>query len=471
MKRTKKLLILLGVLIVVCAASFAASKLNPELSTGSDDTESSAVFTLDADSVTALSFKYTGSLSFEHDNGTWYSNDDPDFPLDSSRIDRMVSAISSISAERTIDQPAALSEYGLSDPICQVTVDTGSGEQSVLSFGNEAELGGSRYMSTGDGKVYLVDKNIIDSFDCALYDLVTKELLPDMSNIVSFTVESGDSHYELDYIENSGLAYSDGYVWFYKDGDDYLTLDTALTNAFTGKITGLTWGECVNYKANDDDLKTYGLAEPTAVVKVDYIESSEVATNMTDSDGNTIYDTQETEHTFKLEIGGYVDDKCYVRIAGSQMVYLIDGTICDNLLHATYESLQPDEVLDMDWDTVDSVDVDLPNFSASFTKSENADGEITWLLNGEEKELQPVLDRLNEMLPSDSGSEKEPGANALLRFTFHRSTDKFKTVVLEFYDYDSSNCLVSLDGTARLLVARSDFSALLESVSALMQQE
>ncbi len=471
MKRAKKLLILLCVLIVVCAASFAASKLNPELNTGSDESESSAVFTLDADSVTVLSFKYTGSLSFERDDGTWYSNDDPDFPLDGTRIDRMVSAISSISAERTIDEPAALSEYGLSDPICQVTVDTGSGEQSVLSFGSEAELGGNRYMSTGDGKVYLVDKNIIDSFDCGLYDLVTKELLPDMSNIVSFTVESGDSHYELDHIENSGLAYSDSYVWFYKDGDDYLTLDTALTNAFTGKITGLTWGECVNYKADDDDLKAYGLAKPTAIVKVDYIESSEVATNMTDSNGSTIYDTQETEHTFKLEIGGYVDDKCYARIAGSQMVYLLDGTICDNLLHATYESLQPDEVLDMDWDTVDSVDVDLPNFSASFTKSENADGEITWLLNGEEKELQPVLDRLNEMLPSDSGSEKEPGANALLRFTFHRSTDKFKTVVLEFYDYDSSNCLVSLDGTARLLVARSDFSALLESVSALMQQE
>ena len=467
MKRAKKLLILLGVLIVVCAAAFAASKLNPELNTGSDDAESSAVFTLDADSVTALSFKYTGSLSFERDNGTWYSDDDPDFPLDSSRIDRMVSAISSISAERTIDEPSALSEYGLSDPICQVTVSTGS-EQSVLSFGSEAELGGNRYMSTGDGKVYLVDKNIIDSFDCGLYDLVTKEQLPNMSNIVSFTVESGDSHYELDHIENSGLAYSDGYVWFYKDGDDYLTLDTALTNAFTGKITGLTWGECVNYKANDNDLKAYSLAKPTAVVKVDYIESSEVATSMTDSDGNTIYDTQETEHTFKLEIGGYLDDKCYARIAGSQMVYLIDGTICDNLLHATYESLQPDEVLDMDWDAVDSVDVDLPNSSAAFTKSENADGETSWLLDGEEKELQPILDRLNEMLPSDSGSEKEPGANALLRFTFHRNTDKFKTVVLEFYDYDSSNCLVSLDGSARLLVARSDFSAVLESISALM---
>ena len=468
MKRAKKLLILLDVLIVVCAAAFAASKLNPELNTGSDDSESSAVFTLDADSVTALSFKYTGSLSFERDGGTWYSDDDPDFPLDGTRIDRMVSAISSISAERSIDDPAALSEYGLSDPICRVTVSTGSGEQSVLSFGSEAELGSSRYMSTGDGKVYLVDKNIIDSFDCGLYDLITKELLPDMSNIVSFTVESGDKHYELDHIENSGLAYSDDYVWFYKDGDDYLTLDTSLTNAFTGKVTGLTWGECVNYKADDDKLKSYGLDEPTAVVKVNYIESSDVATNMTDSDGNTIYDTQETEHTFKLEIGGYLDDKCYARIAGSQMVYLIDGTICDNLLHATYESLQPDEILDMDWDTVDSVDVDLPSASASFTKNEGADGETVWLLDGEEKELQPVLDRLNEMLPSDSGSEKEPGTDVLLRFTFHRNTDNFKTVVLEFYNYDSSNCLVSLDGTARLLIARSDFSALLESVSALM---
>ena len=468
MKRTKKLLILLGVLIVVCAAAYAASKLNPELNTGSDEAGSSAVFTLDPDSVTALSFKYTGSLSFERDGGTWYSNDDPDFPLDGTRIDRMVSAISSISAERTIDKPAALSEYGLSTPICQVTVDTGSGEQSVLSFGSEAELGGNRYMSTGDGKVYLVDKNIIDSFDCGLYDLVTKELLPDMSNIVSFTVESGDSYYELDHIENSGLAYSDDYVWFYEDGDDYLTLDTALTNAFTGKITGLTWGECINYKANDDDLRTYGLAEPTAVVKVNYIESSEVATNMTDSGGNTIYDTQETEHTFKLEIGSYLDDKCYARIAGSQMVYLIDGTICDNLLHATYESLQPDEVLDMDWDTVDSVDIDLSGDSVSFTRSENADGETVWLLDDEEKELQPILDRLNEMLPCDSGSEKEPDMSMLLRFTFHRNTDTFKTVVLEFYDYDSGNCLVSLDGSARLLVERSDLSALLESVRALI---
>ena len=150
------------------------------------------------------------------------------------------------------------------------------------------------------------------------------------------------------------------------------------------------------------------------------------------------------------------------------MVYLIDGTICDNLLHATYESLQPDEVLDMDWDTVDSVDIDLGSDPVSFTKSENADGETVWLLDGEEAELQPILDRLNEMLPSDSGSEKEPGTSMLLSFTFHRNTDTFSTVVLEFYDYDSGSCLVSLDGTARLLVARSDLSALLDSIRALL---
>ena len=72
------------------------------------------------------------------------------------------------------------------------------------------------------------------------------------------------------------------------------------------------------------------------------------------------------------------------------------------------------------------------------------------------------------MLPSDTAAEKEPDMSMLLRFIFHRNTDKFKTVVLEFYDYDSGNCLVSLDGTARLLVSRSDLSALLESVRALL---
>ena len=189
-------------------------------------------------------------------------------------------------------------------------------------------------------------------------------------------------HYELDYIENSGLAYSDGYVWFYKDGDDYLTLDTALTNAFTGKITGLAWGECVNYKANDDDLKAYGLAEPRPLSR--WTTSKAPRVHKHDQQRRQHYtDTQGPEHTFRLEIGSYIDDKCYARIAGSQMVYLIDGTICDNLLHATYESLQPDEILDMDWGTVDSVDVDLPGDSASFMKSENADGDTVWLLNGE----------------------------------------------------------------------------------------
>ena len=54
-----------------------------------------------------------------------------------------------------------------------------------------------------------------------------------------------------------------------------------------------------------------------------------------------------------------MDDACYARIAGSDMVYQIDGSVRDALLYTTQSELLPDEVLLMDWDTVDSIDITL----------------------------------------------------------------------------------------------------------------
>ena len=475
MKRTKKLLILLCILAAVCGAAFGAARLNPEPDTDAEQDGSDVIFSVDPDSVTLLSFDYTDSISFDRDGDGWIYSADQSFPVNTARIDKMLGAVSGIEALKTIDEPEPLSQYGLDDPVCSVSL-TADGSEYSFSIGNESAMGGGRYFSNGDGRVYLVDGSLLDSFSYGLYDMVKKELLPNMDDTISFTVNSGDKHYELDRIENSGLAYSDDYVWFYKDGEDYLTLDTALAKSFVSKITGLSWGECVNYKASEADLKSYGLVSPGVTVNVVYANTVEVETNMTDSGGEPIYDKQKSERSFTLEIGSYCDDKCYARISGSQMVYLIDGTVRDGLLHVTYESLQPDEVLSMDWDTVDSVDIHIGGGDYTFTKSggnlSSGDGgseaQNTWLLDGEEKELQPILDRLNGMIPSDSGSEKEPELGLQVRFTFHRSTESFRTVTLEFYDYDSGNCLVSLDGVSRLLVSRSDLSYLLNDLNALL---
>ena len=50
-------------------------------------------------------------------------------------------------------------------------------------------------------------------------------------------------------------------------------------------------------------------------------------TNETDENGEPVYETQQTDKTFVLELGDYDGDTCYARLGGSSMVYQVDGTL------------------------------------------------------------------------------------------------------------------------------------------------
>lgn len=100
-----------------------------------------------------------------------------------------------------------LAQYGLEEPECTITVTADT--ETVISVGSETSLDGLRYVSIGDGSVYLVDSGIYSSFCYGLYDLGAKEAIPDMSDLVSFTAERASGTLAIDYLEDSGLAYSD----------------------------------------------------------------------------------------------------------------------------------------------------------------------------------------------------------------------------------------------------------------------
>ena len=158
------------------------------------------------------------------------------------------------------------------------------------------------------------------------------------------------------------------------------------------------------------------------------------------------------------------------------MVYLIDAAIADSLLYTTYAELQPDEVLLMDWDTVESVTVTLDGnsyeFERSYQETTDTDGntvkEAVYLLEGEETELQTVLDTLTALASTGYANGAQPERNAEIQFVFHRNTDTFSQVELTVYQYDSTGCLVLRDGTPTVFIAREDAVALKESVNALV---
>ena len=96
--------------------------------------------------------------------------------------------------------------------------------------------------------------------------------------------------------------------------------------------------------------------------------------------------------------------------------------------------------------------------------------EVAYLLDGAEVEFQDLLDDLNAMASTGSAVGLTPERSAQISFTFHRNTETFPQVELVFYQYDSSNCLLSLDGEVVLLAAREDVEAVVEAAAALIPE-
>lgn len=303
MKRGKKLLLLTLVLVVVAGAALAALKFMPDEEV--EETESISVLTLDAESITGLAWSYGDeSLSFVCDGSVWSYSEDADFPLDTSYMSAMTSAVSDISAEKVIEEASDLAEYGLDEPVCSITVTAEA--ETTIDIGDETSLDGLRYVSIGDGNVYLVSSDLLTNFSYGLYDLVAKETLPDMSELVSFSVERASGTLVIDYLEGSDLAYTDRYTYFAEDGDGWLSLDSELAENFVAQITGLTWGDCVDYKADLKTLGNYGLDSPAVTVTVNYIETTEVETNETDEDGEPVtvemsYSEDDYDYLYTLD--------------------------------------------------------------------------------------------------------------------------------------------------------------------------
>lgn len=466
MSRSKKLLGLLAALLVLALAAFAATRLNPEnQESEAENDDGVSIFALDTGSVTALSWTYgEESLTFENVGDGWAYAQDSSFPLDSTYIDAMLSALSNVTASKTIEDPEDLSQYGLEAPVCTISVT--AGDTTELLIGDETVLDGDRYLSLGDGNVYLVDAALLDSFSYGLYDLVEKESIPSMTDVLSLSVDTGAQQLVLEHLEDSGLAYSDEYVWFMQQEDGYLPLDTELTQALLANITGLTWGGCVDYHASSEALEGYGLGSGAATVTVRYVESADAEDS----------GPSETEKTFVLELGAAADDGRYARIAGSDMVYLVDAGAAESLLYTTYVELLPDEVLLMDWDTVTAIDIALEDEVYHITRDEQEvtgdDGststETVYTLNGETIDLAGILDSLTALASTGGASTVTPDSGAEISFTFYRDTETFSEVTLAFYPYNSGSCLVTLNGASTVFVARDDIAALLESIRAVL---
>lgn len=463
MKRSKKLLGLLIVLALFMTAAYIATIANPENKADAATTVADTKYTIlsiDSDNITSISWNYAGSaLTFTCEEDTWdYAYDDA-FPLDVSYITAMLASLNNIEASKTIEDVTDLNMYGLASPTCSISVEADS--TYYIQIGNETAMDGLRYVSIGDDNVYLVEETLLNNFAYELYDLLLKESIPEITDILNVSIVSETNSLLMEYLPNSNLSYSNEYVWFLKENDGYLTLDTELTEALISNITELSFLECINYNATDEELASYGLLSPMITASVNYTNDS-------------------ADCTFTILLGDYTDgSKCYARIAGSRMVYLVNGTVSDTFMYAGYERLQPDEVLIMDWDSVTKVIVNLDGTDYTFNKTskpvidedENVTEKIIYTLNGSEASIESILTGITSLASTDFSNGTVPERNAWISFKIYRDTEYFKETVLTFYQYDSTSCLVALNGETTVFVAREDISAIVEAINTIILKQ
>lgn len=466
MRKATKLYALLGVLLVVCIAAFAVSRYEEKKEQIKNSGE--VILEIPTDSVTALSWtNESGKFSFTKDE-TWVYDDDNAFPVDEEKINDLLEQFTSLAAAFAIDDVEDFAQYGLDEPICTIHITAGE-ESYTVELGDFSKMDEQRYVSIGDGKVYLVSHDPLDEFGAVLRDMILDDTIPefDTAKQIAFT---GSENYTISYDEETKSICADDV--YFTDGKP---LDTAVITEWLTSLHELDLTNYVSYNVTDEELETFGLDEPALAITLDYSSSDEDG-NETDSGTLVLHLSQNPEELAAYEEAianeedVLPDVTCYARVGESQIVYQITQSEYDTLTDVSYDALRHQKVFTADFDTVTSIDVTLEDENYTFicTPPEDADDtdtEGTWTYQGVEFDIFDFSYALRA-LSATSFTDEAPTGQEEISLTLHLDNEDFPTFTLTLYRLDGESCIACVDGESVAFVSRDKAVDLIEAVRA-----
>ena len=466
MKRSKRLHILLGVLAAVGIVTFAVTQYEEK----QEEIEASGEVVLEIDpaAVQTLSWEYDAETLAFHKDGTWVYDTDEAFPVDEERIDELLGVFEAFSAAFIIEDVTDYSQYGLDDPVCTIGISTGDTDYEI-QLGDFSTMDSQRYVSIGDGNVYLATADPLDYFDAALRDMIDNDEAPDFGTVEAIRFD-GDQTCQIayqEYMEDSSYTYCSDDVYFVQQEDAMLPLDTSRVEGYLDSISGLSLTDYVTYNVTEEELAEYGLDAPELSVTVTYVpEDSEQTAEFTlhisrDPDEQAAAEAEDGEEDETEE-----EITAYARVGESQIVYQITGDSYEALMAAGYDDLRHYEMLTADFADVTGLDISLEG--ESYTITAEGSGEDKTFYYGEEEldiaDLQSALENLS----AASLTDEEPSQKQEISITVHLDNEAYPTVQIDLYRYDGEQCLAVLDGTPTSLVPRDMVVDLVEAVNAIV---
>ena len=498
MKRFKKLGVLLGILVVVCIATFALTHYEEEQEQIKNSDE--IILQIPADTVISLSWEYAeeGNLAFHKGEDGWLYDEDEYFPVSEEKVNDILSEFEAFGVTFIIENVTDYSQYGLDEP--EMTFHIGTEETSYdIKLGAFSTMDQQRYIDISDGNVYLVSEDPMDYVSASLSDMILDDDTPGFENVVDIRFE-GTENYMIQRLEDTNYSYSDDDVYFTQKNGEYLPLDKSAVTQYLNTITSLDLLTYVTYNATEEELAEYGLDEPELTVTVNYTQTDQASEDQEQIPGTCVIhisrNPEELAAAEEAEVKGENAEavSMYVRIGDSQIVYDLDSVDYGILSDASYDDLRHQEVFWADFADVTQIDITLEDTEHTLISELDDDEERVWYYQTEEMraeateetteaaeetteteaieepetlDLTDFEDSLNA-LSANSFTTEIPTEKEEIRFTLHLDNESFPTVEIVLYRYSGTECLAVVDGESVSLVPRASVMELVEAVQTIV---
>jgi len=178
--KPKGLLIAVVLLAVLGGVVWWSNKKQAAAAKAPSDT-SPKIVAIPDDQVAAIQIKHAGGETdtLKRENGKWQMTEPKPLPADSDAASSLTSALSSVTADKVIEDKATdLSAYGLNHPQLDVLVTKKDGKTDELLLGDDTPTNSGTYaMKAGDPHVYTVASFVKSSFNKTANDLRDKRLM------------------------------------------------------------------------------------------------------------------------------------------------------------------------------------------------------------------------------------------------------------------------------------------------------
>lgn len=277
MNKKLRIILILAVLCLALAAYAVVTKLIDNTESVDENIILSSVL---PEELTGFSFQhhkdeeYTKDVySFIKEDGTWYYEEDREFPVNQAFAQTKAEVICEIKAERIVEEnPEDISRYGLDEPYLTVSVSD-SENTYVYNVGDYNASTTTYYiMQEGHDTVYLADAQLFIAFDLQLWDFISKEEFPEL-DVDSFTSISFEfpsqkislkkAKLEKDYVKSE---------WYLLDDNGQIieNTDKVETAQYPKIVPTFEYLRAVDYKYEDDEAGLYGFDKPELVIKIEY---------------------------------------------------------------------------------------------------------------------------------------------------------------------------------------------------------